>query len=192
MKTKPHKPKKRPKTNANGLRIPRQVRVVLDPIQHAIDGATKPSPGQIAQIKLSMQAAAKAMREGVGTERDWSVLAGELALAIAIERGGIVRGLMGHFESFDRVLQAIHDRCSKPVLVGQPAQWQRTALWHYELDELRNFIDLHSYQLTQLSRSELEAALDKAQNNIISNGDTVQVIRDVPAFAQSHPMMEAA
>jgi len=192
MKTKPHKPKKRPKTNANGLRIPRQVRVVLDPIKHAIDGATKPSPGQLAQIKLSMQAAAKAMREGVGTERDWSVLAGELALAIAIERGGIVRGLMGHFESFDRVLQAIHDRCSKPVLVGQPAQWQRTALWHYELDELRNFIDLHSYQLTQLSRSELEAALDKAQNNIISNGDTVQVIKDVPAFAQSHPMMEAA
>lgn len=186
------KPRKLPKTNAHGLRIPRQVRVVLDPIKHAIDGAAKPAPGQIAQIKQGLQQAAQAMRKGTGSAQDWGVLAGSLELAIAIERGGIVRGLMDNFKAFERTLQSIHDRCSKPTATSRNAHWQPTALWYYDLDELQSFIHLHHYQLIQLSRSELEAALDQAQNQITSNASTVQVIRDVQAFTQSKTMMEAA
>ena len=166
------------KTNANGLRIPRVARVLVDPIRHAIEGAAKPSAANIKQIVQALALAGKAMREGVATAGDWGVVAGAVDMAIAIERGGVVRGLMGHFEACQHVLQTIHDRA---MATGQ---WQRTSLWHYELDELVNFINLHTYQLQQLSRSELEQALDRATAKITSQGCVVEVVRDVQAFGQ--------
>ena len=86
------------KTNANGLRIPRVARVLVDPIRHAIEGAAKPSAANIKQIVQALALAGTAMREGVATAGDWGVVAGAVDMAIAIERGGVVRGLMGHFE----------------------------------------------------------------------------------------------
>lgn len=166
------------RTNAHGLRIPRQGRALVNPIEHAIAGAVKPQNTQIKQITAVLQQAAKQMREGVATAGDWGIVAGSLSLAIAIERGGIVRGLGGHFEAFERVMQTIQNRA---MLTGR---WQRTALWHYELDELRHFIDLHTYQLKQLSRSELETALTRATATIKSEGCTVEIVRDVQAFGQ--------
>lgn len=161
------------KTNAHGLRIPRVARGLVNPIAHAIAGAVKPRDTHIKQITAALQLAAKHLREGVATAGDWGIVAGSLSLAIAIEHGGIVRGLGGHFEAFERVMQTIHNRAN---ITGK---WQRTALWHYELDELRHFIDLHSYQLKQLSRSELETALTRATATIKSEGCTVEVVRDV-------------
>lgn len=172
------KPRKHHQTNAHGLRIPRVARGLVDPIQHAIAGAAKPQATDIKQITTVLQHAAKAMREGVATAGDWGIVAGSLSLAIAIEHGGIVRGLGGHFEAFERVMQTIHNRAS---ITGK---WQRTALWHYELDELRHFLDLHSFQLRSLSRSELETALARAAAKIKSEGCTVEVVRDVQAFGQ--------
>jgi hypothetical protein len=166
------KSKRKPaKTNAHGLRIPRVARALVDPIRHAIEGAAKPSAANIKQIVQALELAGNAMREGVATAGDWGVIAGALDMSIAIERGGIVRGLMGHFEASQRVLQTIHDRA---MATGQ---WQRTALWYYELDELATFIDLHTYQLGQLSRGELEQALDRAIAKIRSEGCTVDVVR---------------
>ena len=166
------------KTNAHGLRKPRQARALVNPIDYAIAGAVKPHKTQIAQITDGLQLAAKAMREGVATAGDWGIVAGSLDMAIAIERGGVVRGLMGHFEAFQRVLQTIHDRA---MATGQ---WQRTSLQHYELDALKEFIDLHIYQLKQLSRSELETALNHAQAKIKSEGCVVEVVRNMQAFVQ--------
>lgn len=159
------------KTNAHGLRIPRQGRVLVNPIEHAIAGAVKPRAADIKQIIAALQLSADHMRTGTATAGDWGIVAGGLSMAIAIERGGIVRGLLGHFETFERVLQTIHNRA---MLTGQ---WQRTALWFDELAELRHFIDLHTYQLQQLSRSELEQALDRATAKIKSEGCVVEVVR---------------
>lgn len=171
--TKPRKPLK---TNAHGLRKPRQERALVNPISYAIAGAVKPHKAQIAEINHTMNLAAKAMREGVATSTEWGIIAGSLEMAIAIERGGIVRGLQEHFDAFAPKLQAIHDRA---MATGQ---WQRTSLWYHELDELKNFIELHTIQLKQLSRSELETALKRAQSVIKSGGGVVEVVRNVPAF----------
>lgn len=173
-----HAKRKPTKTNAHGLRIPRVARGLVNPIEHAIAGAVKPRDTHIKQITAGLQLAAKHLREGVATAGDWGIVAGSLSLAIAIERGGIVRGLGGHFEAFERVMQTIHNRAS---ITGK---WQRTALWHDELDELRHFLDLHSFQLRSLSRSELETALARAAAKIKSEGCTVEVVRDVQAFGQ--------
>ena len=173
------KPKRKPtKTNTHGLRIPRVARGLVNPIAHAIAGAVKPRDTHIKQITAVLQLAAKHLREGVAAAGDWDIVAGSLSLAVAIEHGGIVRGLGGHFAAFERVMQTIHNRA---MLTGR---WQRTSLWHHELDEMVNFINLHTYQLQQLSRSELETALTRAQAKIKSEGCAVEVVRDVQAFAR--------
>jgi hypothetical protein len=166
------------KTNAHGLRIPRQPRALVDPITHAIAGAAKPQPADIKQIFAVLEHAATAMREGRGTAQDWGIIAGSLTLAISIELGGIVRGFSEEWADYQIVSQDIHDRA---MLTGQ---WQRTTLWAAELASMRNFIRHHTFQLKQLSRSELETALNRAQAKIKSEGCVVEVVRDVPAFEQ--------
>lgn len=172
------KPRKPIKTNANGLRIPRQSFGLVNPIQHAIAGAAKPEPADIKQIITVLEQAATAMREGRGTAQDWGIIAGSLSLAISIELGGIVRGFSEEWADYQIVSQDIHDRA---MLTGQ---WQRTTLWAAELASMRNFIRHHTFQLKQLSRSELETALHRAAAKIKSEGFVAEVVRDVQAFGQ--------
>lgn len=166
------------KTNAHGLRIPRQSWGLVDPIQHAILGATKPHQEEIQELTRVLEQAATAMREGRGTAQDWGIIAGSLSLAISIELGGIVRGFSEVWADYQIVSQDIHDRA---MLTGQ---WQRTTLWAAELASMRNFIRHHTFQLKQLSRSELEVALNRAQAKIKSEGCVVEIVRDVQAFGQ--------
>jgi hypothetical protein len=166
------------KTNAHGLRISRQSRALVDPIQHAIAGAAKPQPADIKQIIAVVEQAATAMREGRGTAQDWGIIAGNLSLAISIELGGIVRGFSDEWFEFQNTMQDIHDRA---MLTGQ---WQRTTLWAADLASMRNFIRHHTFQLKQLSRSELETALSRAQAKIKSEGCVAEIVRDVQAFEQ--------
>jgi hypothetical protein len=91
--------------------------------------------------------------------------------------------------AIDAALQSIRTGAAPKLndwiaLANITGKWQRTALWHYELDELRHFIDLHSFQLRSLSRSELETALNRATAKIKSEGCVVEVVRDVQAFGQ--------
>lgn len=166
MKTK-HKP-------SYGLHKPRVPRwLPSNTIALAIDGAAKPKRQDIASVIHPIQAAVQAMRQGVATAADWGIVAGSLELAVAIEKQGIVRGLAEHFKAFDAAMQAIHDRCS--IHGG----WQCTSMYFYELDALRDFVHLHAYQLNQLSRSEIEAALIIAQANVKCNGGVVRVAREL-------------
>lgn len=168
------KTKPRLKTDNHGQRKPFVSRWSrTNTIALAIDGAAKPKRADIAAVVHPIQAAAKNMREGVATAADWGIVAGSLELAVAIEKQGVVRGLSEHFKAFDVAMQSIHDRCSLP------AGWQRTPLYFHELDALREFVRLHAYQLNQLGRSEIEAALNIAQANIKSNGGVVRVEREM-------------
>jgi hypothetical protein len=173
------KPKRKPaKTNAHGLRTPRQSWALDNPIGYAILGAAKPHQEEIKEITNAIEQAATAMREGRGTANDWGIIAGSLSMAISIELGGIVRGFSEEWADYKIVSQDIHDRA---MLTGQ---WQRTTLWAAEIKSMRNFIRHHSFQLQQLSRSELETAINRAQAKIKSEGFVAEVVRDVQAFEQ--------
>ena len=88
----------------------------------AMHRAAKPPASDIEQVLDVLHAAHKALREGVATEQQWSVLAGCLDVALAIERQGVVRGLQEHLASAEKALQAVHDRANAT------ATWRATPL----------------------------------------------------------------
>lgn len=92
--------------------------------------------------------AMRALREGVATEQQWSIAAGGVTLALAIDRRGIVPGLRGHIKAAEQALQDIHARALR---TGR-GRWVRVTLDLNELDALQTFMDLHAMQVRKLER----------------------------------------
>lgn len=137
----------------------------------AMHRAAKPLASDIDQVLDVVHVAHKALREGVATEQQWSVLAGCLDVALAIERQGVVRGLQEHLASAQTALQAVHDRAG--------TDWRTTAMRWNELDAVSTFVDLHAFQLKQLGRAEYLKAIASAQGAVRSRGERATVVREV-------------
>jgi hypothetical protein len=163
------------------LHKPRRIRWAKsnNTIMIAMQRAIKPDPSDIAPVHAAMQSAFKALREGVATEAQWSILAGSLDVSMAIERQGAVRGLQGHLDSAHEALNTIATRAR--LSTG----WQPTALHYFELDAIQTFMDLYAFQLSQLGTGEFLAAIESAKGKLHSLGHSVRV-------ARSAEMLEAA
>ena len=148
--------------------------IVNDPLAVALHRAAKPSRADRADVLAPLQRAIKALRQGQATEQHWILAAGAVAVAQAIERQGVVRGLAGHLQTAELTLQAIHDRALR---IGH-GRWLRVTLYFDELDALTTFEDLHTYQLNQLGRAEIIAALDAAARAVKADGHTVTLVHD--------------
>jgi len=140
---------------------------VVDTITTAIRGAAKLTKPEVAFMMGPLRAAHKALREGVATDLEWCHLAHAMNVAMAIERRGVVRGIKDHIHSAEVALAAIQDRASAT------GTWKPTALHWYELDDIASAVDLHEFQLSQLSRSEFNAAVIHATNEVRSTGGRV-------------------
>jgi len=116
----------------------------------------------------------RALREGVAIEYQWSIAAGAVNVAMAIEQQGVVTGLRGHLQAAQAALQAIYDRA---IRLGG-GRWLRVTLYGHEIEQLQLFFELHEFQLQQLGRAELLAAIDAAQKQIIGEGNTLTVVTD--------------
>jgi malonyl CoA-acyl carrier protein transacylase len=139
--------------------------------------AAKPSRQDRAEVLGKLQQAVRALCAGVGTEQDWSIAAGAVAVAMAIERQGVVRGLQEHLHSAEQALQHIYNRCHLPMM------WLRPTLSYHEADALRLLQELHAFQVDQLGRAEFLAAIDEATQQIKTQGHQVTVVRDVERMA---------
>ena len=92
----------------------RPKKVTADTLGLALHYAAKPAKQDIDEVLRPLRAAVKALRQGMATEHDWSLTAGSLSLARAIERKGtVVRGLHEHIATTERTMQAIYDRAMK-------------------------------------------------------------------------------
>lgn len=159
-------------TARNGRRVPRWPRVV-NTLEIAINGAAKIHDQDVKELLSAVDAAWKALREGVATRHQWSILAGSLDVAKAIERQGVMRGAFEHLNSADEALKSIYKRANTVD------SWKPTALYFKELDDILAFISLHAQQVRSLSRSEFDQAINSAAGQIRSNGGRVTVIRHV-------------
>ncbi|MDH4449913.1 MAG: hypothetical protein QE265_04885 [Rhodoferax sp.] len=153
--------------------------IAANPLAIAIHNAAKPAAQDRAQVLGYLRTAAKALREGVATEYQWSIVAGSASVALAIERQGVVRGLKDHLTSIERTLQQIYDRA---ILQGN-GRWIRVTLRFNEIDALHDLVDLHTFQMDQLGRAEFLRAIDTAQKNTIAQGHGVAVVRDLERMA---------
>lgn len=144
-----------------------------DPISRAIGGATKLTAPEILDIVEPARASVERMTRGVGLLADWQVLASTINVAKAIERQGIVRGLAGHLTEAEATLATIHRRAEEELQRLPEARYPY-ALHLAEIDVLKTAIELlFEYQLKQLTRSELRAAMAYAIAEVASSGGQV-------------------
>lgn len=154
-------------------RKPRRPRRLTNPIILARNAATRLTPAEIALTIEPVRTAARRMREGVGSEVDWAQLASAANVAQAIERQGIVRGLAEHLHEAEQALNAI----SRRALAG--GEWRATALYWQEIEHLTALVDLHEFQLQQLSYGEVRRAIQAATSSVLSAGGRVVDIDQV-------------
>ena len=150
---------------------PRQI--TFDTLGVALRRAAKPPAADREEILSLLHLAHKALREGVATELQWSIIAGAVDVSLAIERQGVVRGLQEHLKSAEHALQSVYDRA---MLAGS---WKPTSLHYQELDAVLTFVDLHTFQVNQLGRAELLKAIGIATRQVTNSGANVNVVHDL-------------
>lgn len=112
-----------------------------------------------------------ALREGVATFQQWVHVNTAIAIALAIERQGVIRGMHEHFVAADRAIDAIYARVQDAE--GGPAWGRRTTLYFDEISALREAIHLHDEQLRVLSATELQQAIVLAEKHTRKIGGRV-------------------
>ena len=153
--------------------------VSLDTLSVASHFAAKPSKQDREEVLRPLRDAVKALREGVATELQWSIAAGGVSVAQAIERQGIVRGLHEHIKTTEKVLQNIYDRA---LCIGG-GRYIRATLYFNEIDTLTEFLELHTFQVNQLGRAEMLAAIDEAQRQTIAQGHVATMVHNIERMA---------
>ena len=136
-------------------RTRRAVRPTHNPFVIARNQATLLTSEERAKVMTPLGAAADRMRRGQASDNDWAVLTGSLLMAQSIEKQGVVRGLAGHLDGVDRALVAIEARATRHF---------------HELDAIHLLLDLHEFQLEQLSYGEFRRAYEATEARVRSSG----------------------
>ncbi|MDH0049658.1 hypothetical protein [Comamonas terrigena] len=125
---------------------------------------------QAAELALSMapiRASLAAAVAGVAVQRQHQILDTQAELATEIERTRIVRGLAGHIAQAQAALQSW---ASRAMASGT---WRPVPLEFAEQDALATFVDLHEFQLQQLSAGEIYRATLRMISRVESAGGQV-------------------
>lgn len=141
--------------------------------------ATALTAQEVSSIMAPLQLAHRHLREGVATEREWMVLASSINVALRIEQQGVVRGLQEHMQVAEKALAEIHVR----AMAG--GTWRQTALHYHELDAVREAIDLHDWQIRQLSWREFRRAVESEIGDVRRQGGVILKAQPQPTGAST-------
>lgn len=158
--------KKRPQAKQRKHRIQR---VAYNTMALAMSGAAVLPKEDVDAIITGVANAAAKLKAGVGTQYDWSIIAGHIDMAMAIEKQGRVKGLREHLGTIKAQMYDLRRRAL------ETGQWAPPAAMFDDTDALNLFISLHHLQIESLSRSELRETLAKAKAINMSQGDTLEV-----------------
>lgn len=166
-------------------RCKRQVRALDNPVQLAMAAAARLTAQEVQALLAPARDAATRMREGRASSDDWAALVGAVSLARAIEAQGVVRGLAEHLAGIDAALVAIEKRASSNTPPGADAaeHWRAPTLYAHEIEALALLLQLHEFQLQQLSFGEWRSALRLTFDRIRSTPGKQVVVVDVAGRA---------
>jgi hypothetical protein len=167
MQAKSRQPRRRPLINANAHNT-------------AILQATRLTAKERADLLQPARDGFKALREGVATHLQWVAVNTLIAIAMAIEEQGVIRGMHEHFTAADRAIDAVWSRVQNAE--GGPSWGRRTTLYFDEISALSEAIHLHEEQLKVLATSELYAATALAMKRTRAIGG--QVVRTAAEVEQ--------
>lgn len=107
------------------------------------------------------------MRAGVATYDNYVVVYTIFRIANEIEKQGVVRGLAEHIQQALQACDSYYRRCMCADV------WTAHELEFSELDAMASMIELHEFQLKQLTLAELHAAARKLIARTQSTGGEV-------------------
>lgn len=152
-------------THGRKPRKPR--RKVQDNLAIALMHASRLTPGEIAGIMNPVRECFAHVRTATATELQHQVLHTTLLIAQEIEQTGIVRGLVEHI---DLALAASNNYSARSLASGA---WRASACHFHELDAISTMLDLHTYQLEQLSDGERHRIVQRLIARTLQQGGEV-------------------
>jgi len=152
----------------NHGRKPRKPRAVsLNTLGLVLCRAVRLTSAEVRDTMAPARACLVKLREGAATEDHHTVLHTSLLIAQGIEASGIVRGLRKELASAMQAMTAVRARA---LATGA---WRPTALYWHELDAITAALNLHKFQLEQLSAGELQSIAQKLIARTQSAGGAV-------------------
>ena len=165
-------------THGRKPRKPR--RKVMDNMAIALSHASRLTPAEIATIMKPARECFAYMRTATATELQYQVLHSTLVIAQAIEDAGIVRGLVEHIEL---ALTASSNYSARSLASGA---WQASACDFHELDAIGTMLDLHTFQLEQLSDGERHRIVQRLIARTKQEGGQVLQVENDLSCAQPY------
>lgn len=158
----------------------------VDTMAIATDNVALCSSQEINRLLHVLHQCHRALRQGCATELQWGIMAGSCTMAQAVEDCGVVKGLAGHIKACEKALNTIRTRylAAPQTRSERLAKWGKTGLRFDEAEALKTFVEVHGYQLRQLSRAEFTQAVDLAVARANSAGEVMNVAHELPVFEQ--------
>jgi len=142
----------------------RKVWNLIDPLTHAIVGASITQRDKLDQLRLLEYSALDAMTKGSGTIQDWRTLVDVLNLSEMMARGGVGPEVLP-------ICQKAQDSLHKAALRYE--ETKKMGLDGQGIVAIRELIEYADLQQSSISRSEFEKYIKKTKNYIKSHGDKV-------------------
>jgi hypothetical protein len=142
----------------------RKVWNLIDPLTHAIVGASITQRDKLDKLRMLEYSALEAMTKGQGTVTDWRTLVDVLNLSEMMAKNGIGPEVLPICEKAQEGLHKAAMRYQETLNMGLDGQ---------AIQALRELIQYADLQQSSISRSEFEKYIQKTRNYIKSNGELV-------------------
>lgn len=149
-------------------KVKRKVWALIDPLTHAITGASITQRSKLDQLRMLEYSALDAITKGQGTIHDWRTLVDVLNLSETMARNGIGKDEV--LPVCEKAQKALHEA----ALRFQSTK--RMGLSGEGIQAVRDLIQYADLQQSSISRSEFERYIQKTKNYIKSNNDLVTEI----------------
>ena len=142
----------------------RKIWNLIDPLTHAIVGASITQRDKLDKLRLLEYSALDAMTKGLGTVTDWRTLVDVLNLSEMMGKNGIGPEVLPICEKAQEGLHKAAMRYQETMKMGLDGQ---------SIQAIRELIQYAVLQQSSISRAEFEKYIKKTRNYIKSNGDLV-------------------
>jgi hypothetical protein len=149
-------------------RTKRKVWALIDPLTHAIIGASITHRDKLDKLRMLEYSALEAMTKGQGTVTDWRTLVDVLNLSETMARHNIGKDeVLPVCQKAQDALHQAAERYQKTLKMGLSGEG---------IKAVRDLIEYADLQQSSISRSEFERYIQKTINFIKSNNDLVTEI----------------
>jgi hypothetical protein len=145
-------------------RTKRKMWNLIDPITHAIVGASITHRDKLDKLRMMEYSALEAITKGQGTIHDWRTLVDVLNLSETMGRAGVGPEVLPICEKAQASLHKAAERYGTTM---------RIVLDGEGIQACRDLIEFADLQQSSISRSEFERYIQKTKDYIRSHGDKV-------------------